>query len=81
MRLSMARGGMIVRKSLGVALLTIFNLLPVSGAVVERHATADGTVAISIAEVYHSAFSSVHRALFCPLRLRAMCRYETSIVI
>jgi hypothetical protein len=40
---------MSVRVSLGIALLAISNLLPVSGAEVERHATADGTVAISIA--------------------------------
>jgi hypothetical protein len=40
---------MIVRISLGIALLTILNVPPVSGAEVERHATADGTVAISIA--------------------------------
>jgi len=49
MRLSMARGGLIVRISLGIALLAIFNVLPVSGAVIESRASADGTVAISIA--------------------------------
>jgi hypothetical protein len=41
---------MIVRISLGIALLAIFNMLPASGAVIESHATADGTVAISMPE-------------------------------
>jgi len=45
----MARGGLIVRISLRIALLAIFNVLPVSGAVIESRASADGTVAISIA--------------------------------
>jgi hypothetical protein len=40
---------MIVRISLGIALLAMFNVLPVSGAEVERRASADGTVEISIA--------------------------------
>ncbi|WP_426533770.1 ATP-dependent Clp protease proteolytic subunit [Bradyrhizobium sp. McL0615] len=48
-RLSIATGGMIVRISFGIALLTILNVLPVSSAEIERHATADKTVAISIA--------------------------------
>ena len=41
-------GGMIVRIICGMILLARLNV-PVSGAEVERHAGADGTVAISIA--------------------------------
>lgn len=40
---------MIIRIALGIALVTKSILMPVSSAEVERHATADGTVAISIA--------------------------------
>jgi hypothetical protein len=37
---------MIVRVTCAIALLTIFNSSRVSGAEIERHATADETVAI-----------------------------------
>jgi hypothetical protein len=40
---------MIVRVSCGIALLILFNAPLVSGAEIERHVTADETVAISIA--------------------------------
>jgi hypothetical protein len=44
-----SRGEMIVRIIWGMVLLTRLTVLPVSGAEVERQATAGGTVAISIA--------------------------------